>query len=162
MRTRPEIHRYDDVLVDVDSNTVGHASAADLFHGVARQFAYRAIHDDLTGLVNRTHFMELLSTICADFRDNRVMLALIDLDGMKRINDTYGHTVGDAVLSRVARQLINAARVGVVARLGADEFVVLRRGLRGVARPRTRRASSANASSSRSAPRATRGLRTDG
>jgi diguanylate cyclase (GGDEF)-like protein len=128
MRTRPEIHRYDDVLVDIDSNTVGHASAADLFDGLARQFAYRAIHDDLTGLVNRTHFLELLSAICADFRDNRVMLALIDLDGMKRINDTYGHTVGDAVLSRVARQLTNAARAGeVVARLGADEFVVLTR-----------------------------------
>jgi diguanylate cyclase (GGDEF)-like protein len=128
MRTRPEIHRYDDVLVDIDSNTVGHASAADLFDGLARQFAYRAIHDDLTGLVNRSHFLELLSNICADFGDNRVMLALIDLDGMKRINDTYGHTVGDAVLSRVARQLTTAARAGeVVARLGADEFVVLTR-----------------------------------
>lgn len=128
MRTRPEIHRYDDVLVDIDSKTIGHASATDLFDGRAQQFAYRTIHDDLTGLVNRTHFLELLSAICADFRDNRVMLALIDLDGMKRINDTYGHTAGDAVLSRVARQLTNAARAGeVVARLGADEFVVLTR-----------------------------------
>jgi diguanylate cyclase (GGDEF)-like protein len=131
LRSRPEIHRYDDVLVDLDAGSVGHASAADLFDGLARQFAHRAIHDDLTGLVNRAHFLDLLSTICSDIGDNRVMLALIDLDGMKRINDAYGHTVGDAVLSRVARQLTQAARPGeIVARLGADEFVVLTRVLR--------------------------------
>jgi diguanylate cyclase (GGDEF)-like protein len=128
LRSRPAIHRYDDVLVDLDAGSVGHASAADLFDGLARQFAHRAIHDDLTGLVNRSHFLDLLSTICTDIGNNRVMLALIDLDGMKRINDSYGHTVGDAVLSRVARQLTQAGRPGeIVARLGADEFVVLTR-----------------------------------
>jgi diguanylate cyclase (GGDEF)-like protein len=56
------------------------------------------------------------------------MLAVVDLDGMKRINDSYGHLVGDAILMRAARRLSQAVLPGeLVARLGADEFVVLNR-----------------------------------
>ena len=137
MRARSAEHRHDDVLVDRADGTVGRASAADLFDGLARQLAHRAVHDELTDLINRTHFLELLAAACADPDGRPVMLAVVDLDGMKRINDSYGHLVGDAVLMRAARSLAQAAHPGeVVARLGADEFVVLSR-LDGAVPPRT-------------------------
>jgi diguanylate cyclase (GGDEF)-like protein len=128
MRSRTGDNRHDDVLVDRLDGTVGRASSADLFDALARQYSYRAVHDDLTGLVNRTHFLELLTAACADPAGGSVMLAVVDVDGMKRINDSYGHLVGDAVLIRVARHLDQTAGPGeLVARLGADEFVVLSR-----------------------------------
>ena len=126
LRSRPEANRHDDVLVDMADGTLGRASAADLFDGLARQFSHRAIHDELTGLVNRTHFLDLLTEACADTDGRRVVLAIVDLDGMKRLNDSYGHLVGDAVLTRAARHLAASARPGeLVARLGADEFALL-------------------------------------
>ncbi len=128
VRARAVDRRYDDVLVDLGDGTVGRTSAARLLDTLARQFAHRAVHDELTGLVNRSHFLDLLTAACADTDRDRVLLAIVDLDGMKRINDSYGHQVGDAVLVMVARRLAAAGRPGeVVARLGADEFVVLAR-----------------------------------
>src|SRR5262249_3145960 len=116
------------VLVDLGDGEVGRTSAARLLDTLARQFAHRAVHDELTGLVNRSHFLDLLSSACADTDRERVLLAIVDLDGMKRINDSYGHQVGASVLVMVARHLAAAGRPGeVVARLGADEFVVLAR-----------------------------------
>ena len=125
LRTRPGDRRYDDVLVDAPGGDIHRASPADLFDALARQFAYRATHDDLTGVLNRAHFLELLSDLCG--RDTgKVLLAVVDLDGMKKINDSSGHHVGDAVLTRAAAHLRNAAGPGeLVARLGADEFAVV-------------------------------------
>ena len=105
LRTRPADKRYDDVCVDLDDGRMGRVSAADLFDGLARQFTYRAVHDDLTGLINRAHFLDVLASQCATGAGDRIALALINLDGIKRINDAHGHVAGDAILAHTAEQL---------------------------------------------------------
>jgi diguanylate cyclase len=79
--------------------------------------------DPLTNLPNRRAFEEKLADIEA--RGTDVSLAICDIDHFKRINDTYGHSVGDRVLRLVA-DLLNASCPGqLVARLGGEEFVIL-------------------------------------
>jgi diguanylate cyclase (GGDEF)-like protein len=90
--------------------------------------AYQADHDVLTGLANRRAFDDRLH----DQRPEDVELSVIylDLDRFKPINDTYGHSAGDAVLMAVADRLRRGVRCrDLVARLGGDEFAVLRVGL---------------------------------
>lgn len=128
LRSRSPDRRYDDVLVDLEDGGLGRAPAAVLLDALAQQFTHRATHDELTGLINRTHFLELLAEACRDTAHSRVLLAVVDLDGMKRINDSHGHLAGDAVITRAARHLSDTVRPGdIVGRLGADEFVVLTR-----------------------------------
>lgn len=89
-----------------------------------------AEHDSLTGLANRFSFFNAFGTAIASRRrpDQHTMLVLIDLDGFKPVNDTYGHSVGDKLLGEVGRRLCAAApRQAVVARLGGDEFAILLR-----------------------------------
>jgi diguanylate cyclase (GGDEF)-like protein len=125
---RPDDRRYDDLLVDLGAQGIGLVSAPHLFDELASQFAVRAIRDDLTGLANRAHFLDLLSAACADTVTDRVVVVFIDLDGMKRINDSHGHRIGDSVLGAVGRQLHSALDPGeIAARLGGDEFAVLTR-----------------------------------
>lgn len=91
-----------------------------------RRLQMLAHRDILTGLLNRAGFAEVAGAVGAAGR-GRPAAMLVDLDGFKRINDTYGHAVGDAVLVEVARALEQCVRTwgGIVARLGGDEFVVL-------------------------------------
>jgi diguanylate cyclase (GGDEF)-like protein len=94
----------------------------------ADEVAYGATHDMLTGLVNRTVLEERLRAALARAARHGEHLALLfaDVDGMKEINDTFGHAAGDAVLQAVAQRLEGAARRSdLVARIGGDEFVVL-------------------------------------
>ncbi|MGE0485582.1 MAG: EAL domain-containing protein [Gammaproteobacteria bacterium] len=84
--------------------------------------------DPLTNLPNRRYFTERLETsLAAASRHQRMgALLFIDLDQFKQINDTLGHSVGDALLQAVAERLRNVTRQeDTVARLGGDEFVVL-------------------------------------
>jgi diguanylate cyclase (GGDEF)-like protein/PAS domain S-box-containing protein len=85
--------------------------------------------DPLTGLANRTYFLTALSRAVERSRENRgyrFALVFVDLDDFKRINDTYGHLIGDQCLAVVGRRLEGSVRPGdVVARLGGDEFTVL-------------------------------------
>ncbi|GIG03040.1 putative bifunctional diguanylate cyclase/phosphodiesterase [Catellatospora citrea] len=128
VRNRPADHRYDDVIVDLDGGRIGTVSAAQLFDALATQFADRAVRDDLTGLTNRSHYLDLLTAACSDTDGDRVAVAFVDLDDMKRINDSHGHQTGDAVLTFVARRLRDCLRPGeTAARLGGDEFAVLAR-----------------------------------
>jgi diguanylate cyclase (GGDEF)-like protein/PAS domain S-box-containing protein len=91
--------------------------------GNERRLRWAASHDHLTGLANRAEFDRRLSMVRP--ADEAVIL-LIDLDGFKAVNDTYGHQAGDLVLIGVADRLTNAVRVtDVVSRLGGDEFAVL-------------------------------------
>ena len=96
---------------------------------VVEQHQYLAYHDSLTGLPNRSLFLQLLRTAidgCAD-RPSVHALLFIDLDKFKPVNDTFGHPVGDALLVAVAQRLRAAMRkTDLVARIGGDEFVVLR------------------------------------
>lgn len=84
--------------------------------------------DSLTGLPNRRAFIECLTNIlAAPLGDSgRVSVAMIDLDGFKAINDTYGHAAGDAVLIQAARRIQSGCTsCRMVARLGGDEFAAL-------------------------------------
>ncbi len=95
-----------------------------------RRLRHQATHDALTGLTNRWLFNEYLrQAIALAQRDGRrVALLLLDLDGFKTVNDTFGHAVGDKLLVDVARSLAAHVRASdVVARIGGDEFVVLLR-----------------------------------
>ncbi len=107
------------------------------------QIAHLAYHDSLTGLPNRRLFGELLENAVAQARRRGVVVALLflDMDDFKRVNDTLGHPVGDALLSEFAKRLSGVVRdsdliarnssgcENAVARLGGDEFIVLLPGL---------------------------------
>lgn len=87
-----------------------------------------SITDESTGLLNRRGFMEALErAIARGQRYNEpAVLLLIDLDGFKATNDTFGHAAGDFVLTAVAQTLRRSIRkVDDVARLGGDEFAVI-------------------------------------
>jgi len=84
--------------------------------------------DELTGLANRRGFVEAFRRELAAVRRGTPagVLVMVDLDGFKLINDTYGHLAGDSYLRQVARALTDSVRAqDVVARLGGDEFAVL-------------------------------------
>jgi diguanylate cyclase (GGDEF)-like protein len=83
--------------------------------------------DHLTGLANRRAFLAALDAAAADgTRSRAITLALIDLDGFKPINDTFGHATGDAVLREVGARLRKAAGAGsLAARMGGDEFALV-------------------------------------
>ena len=87
-----------------------------------------SITDELTGLYNRRHFEKVLAQkLPESLEENRSLcLALIDIDGFKFINDTYGHPVGDKVLKTIANLLRSMVRPNdMVARLAGDEFALL-------------------------------------
>jgi len=87
-----------------------------------------AFQDPLTGLANRRQFDEALNAaIAAPPRAGASHgVLLLDLNGFKRVNDVYGHGVGDELLTIVAQRLVGAVREGdLVARLGGDEFAIL-------------------------------------
>lgn len=84
--------------------------------------------DELTALPNRTMFFDRLRQQVLLSRRNscRFALLFIDLDGFKRINDTYGHEAGDRVLKTVAARLAACVRISdTVGRMGGDEFTLL-------------------------------------
>lgn len=87
-----------------------------------------ALEDPLTGLPNRRAFMSELRTALARARRRQVIVALlmVDLDGFKPLNDTFGHDVGDRVLRIVADRLNRAIRANDhVCRVGGDEFGII-------------------------------------
>ncbi len=97
-------------------------------HRVLEQVRQLAVVDELTGLNNRRGFLILFEhhRELALRKQMPLTLVLIDLDGMKQINDTYGHQEGDRALIHTARLLSTSFRKSdVIARLGGDEFCVL-------------------------------------
>jgi diguanylate cyclase len=98
--------------------------------------SFLAGHDPLTGLINRQQLAERAQEMLAlaERRGECFALCFLDLDGFKPVNDSLGHTVGDAVLKEVANALSAAARsTDKVARIGGDEFVVLLSPVTGIA-----------------------------
>ncbi len=97
-----------------------------------RRLRFMAEHDDLTGLLNRFAFSRTLDAVltAAPGSQEAVTLLLIDLDRFKTINDTLGHSVGDALLVAVAGRLRDYAGAdGFAARHGGDEFLLCLPGL---------------------------------
>ncbi len=90
---------------------------------------FLAHHDPLTQLPNRTLFHYKLQEALAkadEDGDVHICLMFVDLDRFKSVNDTHGHTIGDAVLRNVAQRLRGALRKSdIVARMGGDEFTIL-------------------------------------
>ncbi|GAB2897956.1 hypothetical protein GCM10027093_37390 [Paraburkholderia jirisanensis] len=92
----------------------------------------RAATDPLTGLLNRTSLVQAVGHAHMSRRQqaNQVGLLVIDLDGFKDVNDSFGHAAGDEMLRRFAHELSRMSRRGdAVARLGGDEFVVFARSI---------------------------------
>ena len=88
---------------------------------------HRALHDDLTGLANRTLFGEQVLKALASAKRNQHSQAVLvmDLDGFKHVNDSFGHDHGDTLLKQVAERLTGALReADTLARLGGDEFAI--------------------------------------
>ena len=108
-------------VADVDDD---YARQANLYH--------LATHDSLTGLINRSHFIECLDQALrrSQRQSRHVAVVYVDLDGFKRVNDRGGHSLGDRVLFAIAARLRHAVRsADMVARIGGDEFAVLCEGL---------------------------------
>jgi diguanylate cyclase (GGDEF)-like protein/PAS domain S-box-containing protein len=95
---------------------------------ISDEMRRRALHDELTGLPNRTLLLDRLGQALHRLgrRGGTVGLLFVDLDRFKRVNDTLGHGAGDVVLVTTARRLLAAVRIGdTVARTGGDEFLIL-------------------------------------
>jgi two-component system, cell cycle response regulator len=89
---------------------------------------HEALTDGLTGMHNRRYFDDAMAEYLDQFRkiDKPIGLMILDLDHFKKVNDTYGHDVGDEVLRQIARCLQEFTRYhDVVARLGGEEFAVV-------------------------------------
>ncbi|WP_180960407.1 sensor domain-containing diguanylate cyclase [Neobacillus cucumis] len=87
--------------------------------------AYLAYHDSVTDLPNRRLFKRRLSQLLEESKNDLHGLMLLDLDGFKHVNDTFGHDIGDQLLIEAAKRLTFAVGdKGFVARWGGDEFTV--------------------------------------
>jgi len=88
----------------------------------------QAIHDGLTGLLNRVSILDALQStlVRATREDDPVSVMMIDLDRFKQTNDTYGHLAGDAVLREAAKRMRGAVRrYDSVGRYGGEEFLIV-------------------------------------
>lgn len=130
------------LVVESKSNTTRYRDAdCELLQFVATQVAtvverkkaeeelrFMAHHDSLTGLTNRSLFSDRLESALRSASRNQsgVALLYLDLNGFKRINDTWGHEAGDEVLREVARRLESGTRqTDTIGRMGGDEFTIL-------------------------------------
>lgn len=93
-----------------------------------RALHYQASHDDLTGLPNRHELPELLKKIERNFANEggRIALIMLGINRFKRLNNTYGHSFGDAVVKAVAERLsLWCTENEVLSRFGGDSFVII-------------------------------------
>ncbi len=114
-------HRLVGSLSDIDDRKV-----------LEEQLRRRALHDAVTGLPNRTHFLDRLRSALATDASSAGSAAegftvlFLDVDGFKGVNDSLGHAIGDQLLVAVAEKLRTAIRTqDIAARFGGDEFAVL-------------------------------------
>jgi diguanylate cyclase (GGDEF)-like protein len=92
----------------------------------AEERRHEALHDSLTGLPNRTLFVERIAALGENASEREAAVMLMDLDRFKEVNDTLGHHNGDLLLQEVAARLVDILRsCDTVARLGGDEFAIL-------------------------------------
>ncbi|WP_404419367.1 EAL domain-containing protein [Marinospirillum sp.] len=114
---RGEIRQYVAMFSDI---TLQKEEQTDLQH--------RASHDALTGLPNRSLFLDRLQQAFAGVKRHggRLAVVFLDLDGFKPVNDTYGHDAGDRILQEVSERVQSCLREeDTLARVGGDEFVLL-------------------------------------
>lgn len=128
MSTRPNgLDRRDRILLGLLSEVIG-ASIHFAIEFGGKDLFYKATHDSLTGLANRALFMDRLrNLLCRCQREQRQGgLIVIDMDGLKQVNDGCGHRTGDALLKELAARIKRVSRRSdTVARIGGDEFAVI-------------------------------------
>jgi diguanylate cyclase (GGDEF)-like protein len=125
---RPERLRPTPDLVDRLSGVAAQATTALQNGHLLDQITHQALHDQLTGLANRSQFTSDLRAAVHNAAEGsgRVTLFYIDLNRFKPVNDEFGHETGDALLVAVGARLAACTRkTDTVARLGGDEFSVL-------------------------------------
>ena len=91
----------------------------------AEELQYLSYHDKLTGLYNRAFFEEEMKRLDTD-RSLPISIIMGDTNGLKLINDVFGHSAGDRIIQSTANILTNSCRQGdIIARWGGDEFIIL-------------------------------------
>jgi diguanylate cyclase (GGDEF)-like protein len=125
-------HMVTGFLVCGEGRYLGVANGHDLLNIITQrkqaELHYLAHYDNLTGIPNRMLLIDRLEQACleAERKGSMVAMLFIDIDRFKQINDSLGHSAGDAVLRNVVDRLKTAARrADTVARLAGDEFVIL-------------------------------------
>lgn len=94
---------------------------------LARQARHEATHDGLSGLLNRAGLLSVLADELAS--GEAVVLHMLDLDGFKAVNDSWGHQIGDGLISQIAKALSQShPEIAHAARLGGDEFALVQKG----------------------------------
>jgi diguanylate cyclase (GGDEF)-like protein len=104
------------------------ASQYDLLEDKTEQLEKLSVTDGLTGLFNHRHFWNLMNTEMTQvgLNNGNLALVLVDLDDFKRVNDKFGHSVGDVLLKMVADVLSDTVRdTDIVARYGGEEFAIM-------------------------------------
>lgn len=115
---------------EVRSLATSYNAMVDAIEEREQQVVHASLHDALTGLPNRRFFMEKLDrTALRQSEGHRSLVAFIDIDDFKGINDAMGHPFGDTMLRSIAQALQDRFPDAMVARFGGDEFGVLLSGL---------------------------------
>lgn len=107
----------------VSDKSVGHASTA-------MEIMNELQYDSLTGVYNKKTITEYAKKRIAEEKEKRIVIAILDVDHFKSVNDTFGHLYGDKVLARVGGRLKEiVGEDGVIGRIGGDEFMIVFNGL---------------------------------
>ncbi|MGZ8926178.1 MAG: diguanylate cyclase [Nitrososphaeraceae archaeon] len=115
-------------ILDKSNNILGKISIfrdITLQKGYEKKIEYFSFYDKLTDLYNRRYFEEELKRLDTK-RQLPISIILADIDGLKYVNDTFGHDLGDRLITNASKIIKNSCRIeDVVARWGGDEFIVL-------------------------------------
>ena len=107
----------------VSDESVGHASTA-------MEIMNELQYDSLTGVYNKKTITEYAKKRISEEKEKRIVIAILDVDHFKSVNDTFGHLYGDKVLARVGGRLKEiVGEDGVIGRIGGDEFMIVFNGL---------------------------------